>query len=368
MSPNDDGCCMSILTDYLCPPGNGVYTVNTAKEKKSALHRLLYQQEDEVFVRQQFIDSIETLKVLEKDKVALLGVCSDTGGGIVRGANWGPLFIREQLYQSAVKAHLYELGDVRVIPHLLHDKYLNNDTLRACQTALYGTPNERAVSPLSIAEQCLDHLYKNVDDLRVLAFGGDHSVSYPLVKSYLQSRTNKENIALIHFDAHTDLLESRLGIDLCFGSWLTHVLPFMHSPKHVVQLGIRSSGKDKNFWQNKFGITQLWANELQQASLNDTLQDVITQLKSFGVTEVYISFDIDALDYMEASATGTPEPDGLSLALALDAIDIFTNAFRLTGADLVEVAPFVNFGVADEPKRTLDAASAIASRFVSAMV
>ena len=36
-----------------------------------------------------------------------------------------------------------------------------------------------------------------------------------------------ESPTSVHFDAHTDLLVERLGIDLCFGSWCTHILEFL---------------------------------------------------------------------------------------------------------------------------------------------
>ena len=55
------------------------------------------------------------------------------------------------------------------------------------------------------------------------------SVSYPLTKAYLTAKKKQgKRAAIIHFDAHTDLLVERLGIDLCFGSWCTHILDDLH--------------------------------------------------------------------------------------------------------------------------------------------
>ena len=69
-------------------------------------------------------------------------------------------------------------------------------------------------------------------------------------------------MAIIHFDAHTDLLTERLGIDLCFGSWCTHILEDLNSPSHLVQLGIRSSGKTKSHWENTFGVKQVHQSQM----------------------------------------------------------------------------------------------------------
>lgn len=352
----------------LCPPGGGVFTVNTAKEKKEALYQRLYQTPDPKAVETAFYASLDKLNTLPKEQVALLGICSDAGGGIQRGANWGPLYIREKLYQANLSEAIVELGDIRVNPHLLHDKYLNEQTIQGCQEAMYGEKNTLPVSPLSMAETCLTHCYTNIPDFRLLGLGGDHSVSYPLVKTYLKAK-QKQNIkvALIHYDAHTDLLVSRLGIDICFGSWVTHILDELTKPSHAIQLGIRSSGKPQSHWESTFGVRQVWAKDIKQNGIASYTNEAIAHLKSEGIEEIYISFDIDALDASIAGATGTPEPDGLSLEEALESIGLFTEAFSLTGADLCEVAPLVNPGDPTQPEATLNAALQICDNLIKSM-
>ena len=99
---------------------------------------------------------------------------------------------------------------------------------------------------------------------------GDHSVSYPCVKNFFEhKKKTKTKAGLVHFDAHTDLLDKRLGIDLCFGSWTYHVLPFMEDPTAVAQIGIRSTGKDRQTWEKNFGI-QILRNNERIAQLNNT--------------------------------------------------------------------------------------------------
>ncbi len=36
------------IKQSLCPPGNGVFTVNTAKERKEQLHQSIYGQTDNI--------------------------------------------------------------------------------------------------------------------------------------------------------------------------------------------------------------------------------------------------------------------------------------------------------------------------------
>lgn len=358
------------LEALLCPPGNGVFTVNTAADKKSKLHTSMYQSADPVTVNNHYqADLAHFFESKSASPVALLGICSDCGGGIQRGANWGPLFIREKIQQSSAANRYTDLGDVKVIPHLLHDKYLNKQTIQACQKALFNTENDLPVSPLSIAEYVLTLLYQQKPSTRLLGLGGDHSVSYPLVNAYLTSKKAKGiTCGLIHFDAHTDLLESRLGIDICFGSWLTHVLPNFKSPSHVAQLGIRSTAQSQSHWESTFGIKQYWSNEIRDKGIEVCCNNIVEQFKAQGIDEIYITFDIDALDSSIASATGTPEKEGLYLEDVLIAIAIFRASFPITGADLVEVAPLVNPNhQLNEPESTLLAAKRITEALLHAL-
>ncbi len=328
------------LTSCLCPPGNGVYTVNTAKERKEKLHQDIYGTVESVQERWQ----ASLNELANTPHAVVLGIASDCGGGILRGANWGPLFLRSTLLQDYPELNLFDLGDIRVIPHLLHDKYLNDATIANCQKALYNNSAiTYPVSPLTITEDVLNDFYAEFPNKGVFGIGGDHSVSYPLVKTYLQAK-KKQGIraAVIHFDAHTDLLHERLGIDLCFGSWCTHILDDLYQASDLIQIGIRSSGKPKQHWENTFGVKQHWANEIKQLGVEAITNQIIKQLSNDGVDELYVSFDIDAIDEKFASATGTPEPDGLYPDEVMMILRTLAKNFKITGADMMELAPFTD--------------------------
>jgi agmatinase len=327
---------MNKLKLLLTLPGNGVHTVHTAKDRKERLLEAIYGSADVKRAQKIWEKKLASLQV---DKPMVLGIPSDNGGGIQRGANWGPLAIRGEILNE--KDRFTDLGDVRVIPHLLHDKYLNEKTIRDCRKALYGKVLKLPVSPLSIAEEAVKEVYKKNPAARILGLGGDHSTSYPLVKEWLLSRKEKKKAGILHFDAHTDLLVDRLGIDLCFGTWTYQILEFLKSRDHLLQIGIRSSGKTKAHWKKKVGIEQIWADEVSKDGVEKTLKKIVKHFKKLGVEEIYISFDIDALDEKYAAATGTPEKAGLLPPDCAAIIRLLAREFKITGADLMEVAPFV---------------------------
>ncbi len=328
------------IKQSLCPPGNGVFTVNTAKERKAALHQALYGQTENI--EPLWSASLEQLS--SSSKAVILGIASDCGGGILRGANWGPLFVRSTLLSQYGSTNAFDIGDVRVIPHLLHDKYLNQPTIDNCRKALYqDADSELAVSPLTITEDVLHDFYAVYPEKGIFGIGGDHSISYPLTKTYLQAKKAQgKRCAIIHFDAHTDLLVERLGIDLCFGSWCTHILDDLHQHNHLIQIGIRSSGKPKEHWESTFGVKQHWAHEIREHGVAPVIDTILTQLKEEAIDELYVSFDIDALDDAFASATGTPEPDGLTPAEAMEILTALAEQYPITGADMMEIAPFTD--------------------------
>lgn len=328
------------LENCLCPPGNGVFTVNTAKERKERLHQAIFGQANNVEnLWKASLDNLAT-----GSNAVVLGIASDCGGGILRGANWGPLFVRSTLLEQHPEVKAFDLGDVRVIPHLLHDKYLNDATLANCRKALYQDDSSAyAVSPLTITEDVLHDFYAQFPEKGIFGIGGDHSVSYPLTKAYLQAKKAQGiRAAIIHFDAHTDLLVERLGIDLCFGSWCTHILDDLHDHSHLIQLGIRSSGKPKSHWENTFGVKQHWAHEIREQGVTPIIENIVAQLKAEKIDELYVSFDIDAIDDSYASATGTPEPDGLYPDEAMEILQALAKVCPITGADMMEIAPFTD--------------------------
>lgn len=353
------------LAQCLCPPGNGVFTVNTAKERKEQLHQAIFGQA--TGIDNLWKDSLD--KLHDASNAVILGVASDCGGGILRGANWGPLFLRSTLLDSYPQLNVFDLGDVRVIPHLLSDKYLNEATIANCKKALYqDDQSEYYVSPLSITEDVLHDFYAAFPDKGVFGIGGDHSVSYPLTKAYLQAKKRQgKRTGIIHFDAHTDLLVERLGIDLCFGSWCTHILDDLPAPEHLIQVGIRSSGKPKTHWESTFGVKQHWANEVKELGVEKVIDNILAQLAEQNIDELYVSFDIDAIDDSYASATGTPEPDGLMPNEAMQILRAIATKYPITGADMMEIAPFTDSSGLGEVSRnkTLKVAGEISAFLIS---
>jgi agmatinase len=192
----------------MTPPGEGVYTVHTGSDKKKNLHTKMYGPDavKENKVRAIWEESLS--KTLPLSKCVILGIPSDCGGGIQRGANWGPLYLRETLINSREKLGAYDIGDIRVVPQLLHDKYLNDETIKNVRRSLYLDESiHLPVAPLSIAYDFAESFHQQFPSKSIFMIGGDHSVSYPIVRAYLEAKKAQgTKVALICLQREWELI------------------------------------------------------------------------------------------------------------------------------------------------------------------
>jgi agmatinase len=345
----------------LRPAGGGVYLVTSGRTEQFAAQRLLYGAQSDAEVLERFR---ARLKRAAQARAVLVGVPSDVGAGYLRGANQGPLAIRMRVleedpdwFSRAEEAGLVDLGDVFVVPQLLHDEMLSEPQKAASRRALYpeATQAEAAhlpVSPLSIAERALDLVLQMNARVVPLLLGGDHSTAWPAVAALHRVRPN---MGIVQVDAHTDLLDLRLGVKYCFGTWSFHANELIGRGGRLVQVGVRASRRDRGHWERTTGVRQIWASEVL-ADPAAALDAVVAAVRQSGVSSVYFSNDIDGTDESFADATGTPEAGGLHPDFVVDLLHRIGGEVELAGGDVMEVAPTL----ARSPggaKRTLDLAA-----------
>ena len=256
------------LSDYLRPPGQGVHAVSTGKKEIEAFTKSYLPDWDPSSGWRSYLEQLETKG--QTSFVAMLGIPSDCGAGIVRGAAWGPIEIRRALKSAPV----FDLGDVFTIPHFIDDEMLSIGQIRASQEALYPHIDEkernlRPVSPISIAVRVVELLTKLCPSMKLMVLGGDHTVSWAPVSALLKEKMKKlpkSELGIVHFDAHTDLTDKRLGVELCFATWAFHANELLGRDQRLIQIGLRASAKDKAYWESQLGVKQIWASEALKKS------------------------------------------------------------------------------------------------------
>lgn len=156
---------------------------------------------------------------------------------------------------------------------------------------------------------------------KILCFGGDHSVSYPIIDAFADKY---ENLNILHLDAHADLYDN---FD---DNRYSHASPFARimekgNVKSLTQVGIRTLTKHQKEQAAKFGVSMV--------ETRDFNFDFIQKLAS----PLYISLDIDVLDPAFAPGVSHHEPGGLSTRQLLNIIQSIS--VNIVGADIVEYNP-----------------------------
>ncbi len=254
--------------------------------------------------------------------IAYLGIPFDQATGFRPGTRWGPKAIRDMSVRFSALSAPGQPG--------FYDLRTEND--RA--TCTFVDCGDVDILPL-LWERDFDMITAAVEAIITrgalpLVAGGDHAVSFPIVRAY----HGRGPITVVHFDAHLDYRDEAMGVRYGHGNVLRRVreLPFV---ERVVSLGIRSlrTRREDHEAHRAHGNELIPAWEIHAGSA----ADIAVRLPEG--RDVYVTFDIDAMDPAIAPGTGTPEVGGLSFEQARTLLEDVCVRNRVVGFDLVEVNP-----------------------------
>lgn len=234
---------------------------------------------------------------------SLIGIPFDGQSSYLRGAGEAPPKIREAMRCDASNQWTetgVDLGVSGVYEDVGDLTFSEPDAFITIERAV-GASLERGKRPVSL--------------------GGDHSITYPIVKAVSQKHAN---LTIFHFDAHPDLY------DEFEGNRFSHACPFariMESGlvKRLVQVGIRTINSHQRQQAKRFGVEVI---EMRQLPAHQ-------ELKAAGAA--YITFDMDVLDPAFAPGVSHRESGGMSVREAIAHLHAIEG--QIVGADLVEYNP-----------------------------
>ncbi len=162
-----------------------------------------------------------------------------------------------------------------------------------------------------------------------VVLGGDHSITYPILKAF-----GGRPLHLVQFDTHMDYWHDEGGM------LYTHASPIVRShesglAQRVTQYGIRGLHTDADQIElaAERGVTTFWCEQAKRTPVEELVAHIEPG------EDVYITFDIDALDPSVAPGTGTPEPGGFSYYEAKALLRAVALRAHVIGMDMVEVNP-----------------------------
>ncbi len=180
-------------------------------------------------------------------------------------------------------------------------------------------------------EETQERIEQNTQELAgygkpLLSIGGDHSISYPVLKAL---KARYPDLGLAWLDSHLDLKEKvdgHVSHDVVIRELLEKGI---FEEDEVWLVGITRRDKDERNFLEEHEVRVFGADELQ---------DFSREFDS-GEHPVYLSVDIDVLKENEAPGTGYPDGE-----LALEQVKEVIAVVEPDFADIVEVAPPLDSG------------------------
>ena len=248
--------------------------------------------------------------------IAIVGVPMDLGVTNRPGARFGPRALRE-IERIGPYHHVLD-----VVP------------AGAVRIADVGDVSFRSRYSLEKSIEDIEQHFRQIVDagIRPLAVGGDHSITYPIMKAVGRDQP----LGMIHIDAHCDSMGEIDGTKFHHGGpFRLAVLDGVLDPERCVQIGIR--GSSEFLWEFSYesGMTVIHAEEVDAMGIKAVIDRC---LQVVGDGPVYVTLDVDGIDPAYAPGTGTPEVGGLT-PREVQAILRGLAGRQIVAGDVVEVAP-----------------------------
>ena len=243
-------------------------------------------------------------RMIPTAKIAVIGIPSDGNSSFLTGAAAAPGHIRRALHSPSSNLCTesgFDLGG--------DERWRSAGDLGAVEEQ----------PSFDLIEQHVSSLLR--DGEKILALGGDHAISYPLIRAHAAVHPG---LTILHLDAHPDLYDE---LD---GSRTSHGCPFARVMEHglasrMVSVGIRAPTPHLLEQADRFGVETIAAG--------GDWREAVASLEG----PLYLSIDLDVLDPAFAPGISHYEPGGLTTREVLDIIHALP--CPPTGVDIVELNP-----------------------------
>jgi arginase family enzyme len=222
---------------------------------------------------------------LQSGEIALLGIPFDRNSSFRRGPALAPVQIREALFSESTNMWTEKGIDLGTMSgwKVLDDLVLSDSDIKTAFATIEGAITE---------------LLKR--KARVVSLGGDHSITYPIMRAY--GRKYSE-LSILQLDAHPDLYDEL----------------------------------DHNRYSHACQFARIMEENLVQRLVQVGVRSITGHQRVTFTGPVYLSLDMDCLDPAFAPGVSHHEPGGMSTR---DVVEIIQNLKgNLVGADIVELNP-----------------------------
>ncbi len=266
----------------------------------------------------QFLGLKSSAEGQEKAKVNIIPVPFDNTTCYQPGARNGP-------------AHI-----IAASPHMeFYDEEMQFSPFKA------GIFTQEPVEPLLPPERTIELVKGRVGSVLdqgklPVVLGGEHSVAIGSVEA---ASERFPGLAVVQFDAHTDLRDEYQGTKFSHACTMRRIWPMAQ----VVQLGVRSSSAGEMDFLRSEGAPMPFGAEECIFYRESVCKKLLERVQG---RPIYVTIDLDCLDPSLMPAVGTPEPGGLGWYDLLFYLKALSKQ-NVVGFDIVELSPIPGFHAAD---------------------
>lgn len=253
------------------------------------------------FLSKDFIGAIDSF---DNSSIVLLGLPYDCTCTNRAGTRFGPQAIRLESVGIETYSVFFD-KDIEQIPF-----YDAGDL---------EYPFGNARKALDITKENVFEIYKQ--NKKLLGIGGEHLITLASIEAIIEKL---DNIALIQFDAHTDLRSQYLGEEYTHSGVVKKIADLIGFD-NIAQIGLRSGEKA----------------EFDLVRKHSTLKTKKEELDKFKNKNIFLTIDLDVLDPSLMSGVGTPEAGGFSYLELMDWL-LYLKNFNIIGADIMELSPDID--------------------------
>ena len=243
--------------------------------------------------------------------IVLFGAPFDSTTSFRPGARFGSAAIRHESFGIETYSP-YQDKD------LLDKKVFDSGDLELS----FGSPDAALSDIEAQSKQILD------DGKLPILIGGEHLVTLGSVRAVFEKYPDMH---IIHFDAHADLRDDYLGVNLSHACVLRRCHDLVGDGR-IHQFCSRSGDREEFAFAKDH-------TDMHKFTF-DGLDEVVSELAKNN-TPVYFTIDLDCLDPSVFCGTGTPEAGGVSFMDLLNAI-LKVSKTNIVGADINELAPMLD--------------------------
>ncbi len=257
--------------------------------------------------------------------VGVLGIPYDLTSSFMPGSRFGPDAIRKATDSERSHSYPLSIGRTSTNNERALSERITLEDIGDLEVSL-RLPEQAMIDITEAAAKLAEH------DSRLLFMGGDHFITYPLLRGLRRSKPG--TYGLVYLDAHADFYPTYSGHQYSHATTLRRIL----TDGLIDRVNLLTHDLRAALPEQKAELAKIGAIIPQSLkSFSNAINKIAKQ-----VDIIYISVDLDVLDPSVAPGVSHPESGGLNMIELAELLRACFATGKVRYADIAELNPMVD--------------------------